>query len=554
MNIIIGKKVVNKLRQTGIIVSVDDKYFYVDYGNRVAKLPLDAFEKGFLKYEDADLQDKIDRELAQIENEKMQKKEELLLPYKRTEAVRKEIESKSPVGVRVDSASVQLEPAPLSFSLVKNKDQELLQEIFADCDNSIKAHYDAFEHKMKYIRIPYYSRTAMSRYSEGFLSKYSNAYVFRVFSRNDVYEEGRVGNVVVTNSDTTEIIRIVCIEGRLYKFSKHISCAGASARYSTVRSKWQASDAAAYVNLNKIVRNCDCKYLNDYIEATEVNCLQYVKLMLAALYSNKAEIVFKHKLFSSTVHIENIVEYLEEFTSKQIDFASKNNVINTLPIIKRCGLHDIDILQKLESVMKKRRTGDSIYTSLVQIFNHFNLDASVLDTKLINFLRRPGIFNANLYGDYIDLLAQTPAVTVDDLFDKDYIERHDVMVQEKALRVSVNEINQYARAEQELSWINREENGYFIIVPKTISDFKHEGALQHNCVYTNRYFRNVISHYSIIVFLRKEKNVPYVTIEYDYETFEVVQALGKYNRRIDRDLYRYIEYLGKTLYRERASQ
>ena len=57
-----------------------------------------------------------------------------------------------------------------------------------------------------------------------------------------------------------------------------------------------------------------------------------------------------------------------------------------------------------------------------------------------------------------------------------------------------------------------------------------------------------------VLFLRKEKNTPYVTIEYDYETFEVVQALGKYNRRIDRDLYRYIEYLGKTLYRERASQ
>jgi hypothetical protein len=248
------------------------------------------------------------------------------------------------------------------------------------------------------------------------------------------------------------------------------------------------------------------------------------------------------------------MDYLEEFTSKQIDFASKNIVINTLPIIKRCGLHDIDILQKLESVMRKRRTGDSVYDSLVQAFTHFNFDTSGLDIKLINFLRKTDNFNANLYGDYINLLSQAPAVTVDDLFDKNYIERHDAMVQENALCASTSEINQYSCVARELSWINREENGYFIIVPQTISDFKYEGTLQHNCVYTCGYFRNVIGRYSIIVFLRKNKTVPYVTIEYDYNTFEVLQALGKYNNKIDPELYKYIEDLGKALHEERISQ
>ena len=58
---------------------------------------------------------------------------------------------------------------------------------------------------------------------------------------------------------------------------------------------------------------------------------------------------------------------------------------------------------------------------------------------------------------------------------------------------------------------------------------------------------------SIIVFLRKDKNLPYVTIEYDYETFEVLQARGKYNQRLNKDLYQYVVDLGKILFFEKHS-
>ena len=67
------------------------------------------------------------------------------------------------------------------------------------------------------------------------------------------------------------------------------------------------------------------------------------------------------------------------------------------------------------------------------------------------------------------------------------------------------------------------------------------------------YFRRVIRKDSIIVFLRKDKDTPFVTIEFDYETFEVLQAYGKYNTEIDRKLYNYIVDLGKRLHFERMS-
>jgi hypothetical protein len=54
--IIIGERVINKAKETGTIISHDDKYICVDLGNRTAKFPLSAFDQGFLKYEKTDLQ------------------------------------------------------------------------------------------------------------------------------------------------------------------------------------------------------------------------------------------------------------------------------------------------------------------------------------------------------------------------------------------------------------------------------------------------------------------------------------------------------------------
>jgi hypothetical protein len=68
------------------------------------------------------------------------------------------------------------------------------------------------------------------------------------------------------------------------------------------------------------------------------------------------------------------------------------------------------------------------------------------------------------------------------------------------------------------------------------------------------YFLKVISRDSIIVFLRKQKDIPFVTIEFEYGTFEVIQAFKKYNQDLDEKLYKYIEDLGKQLKMEMLAQ
>ena len=68
-DIIIGEKVVNKARETGKILSFDDKYIVVEYKNRTTKVQLNAFDLGFLKYENADLQNKTSESVAQAKIE-----------------------------------------------------------------------------------------------------------------------------------------------------------------------------------------------------------------------------------------------------------------------------------------------------------------------------------------------------------------------------------------------------------------------------------------------------------------------------------------------------
>ena len=571
-DIIVGEKVKNNLKETGTIISFDGKTIVVQYEKRVAKLQSDAFEKGFIKYENAGLQNEIDEGLRKVEEAKKQEAEKQRLTKERLKEACRIMEEQAPVGVKFNSVSIRLDPAGASLSSIKRKHKDLVQRIFDECDKDIDSFYDAFKPSMKYItpqpgvtrthtyfeRVyePQDSRPTYyrSRYCTGFLTKYFDTYVLRVFSRNDVYTPGVIGGFTVTSSDITEILRIICVDGETYFLSKNLSCDGLKYKNTTLYKKWQSSSYVDLVVLDEVIRNCDCKYLNDHINVKDVNCFSYVRLLTASLYNNKAEILFKNNMFSSITDIENINDYLEEFSSKQIDFASKNNVVRALPFIKSCGLFEIDILKKLEVFMTKRKNV-SMYNTLTQLFEQHAFDLSVLDKKLVDFLRKVENLNFALYMDYLRCLAPNPGITVDDIFDKDYEDRHlDMMHDKRNVNYSSKTKNEYIQIAQELSWIDRQENGYYIIIPKTIPEFEYEGQIQNNCVYGMGYFLNVINRESIIVFLRKEKNKPFVTIEFDYDTFEVYQAFKKYNLPIDAELHKYIVDLGKQLKLEMQSR
>lgn len=553
-DIIVSEKVINKAMEPGTIVAFDNQYITVDFQSRVAMFQCDAFERGFLRYENEALQNKVNEAIAQLKIEGEQKEEERHLVTQKLEADRMRVQSamaESSSSVTILSASIRLDPAPIQLRALKKREREWIQPIFAECDRDTETVFSSFNPKMEY---PRYTSQSRSKYCVGFLSKHLDTYVFRVFSRNDVYKKTKTQGVTVMQSDTTEVFRILFGNGRMYYFAKNICIGMGYFNNTQLCGQWRISDLTRGVMLNEVIRNCDCGYLNDHIVQKEINCSEYVKLLFPALHNNKAEIVFKNNLFSSAYRIENIVAYLEQFSSKQIDFASKNNVLNTLPIIKRYGTYELDILRNMEALMRNRRSGVSICGMLNWYLSRLGFDCSDLGRKLIGFLRKVDHFDPAVYYDYICELAEHPGVTVKDFFDKNYIERHNIMLREKLVDCDDRDYDQYLEAAKKLSWIDRVDNGYFITVPKNVSEIKYEGDIQHNCVYTCRYHRLVINGESIVVFLRKDADVPFVTIEFDYETFEVLQAYGKFNQKISSSLYEYIVSLGKRLKYEMLSQ
>lgn len=550
-NIIIGEKVVNKLGLHGTIRSFDENYIYVDYNIRVAQINHNAFEQGLLKYVNADLQKEIDESINQEKLQAQQIADRQRMAKERADADRNTIQSQMSMThfrVVIASANIRLDSAPLSLNNVRKNDKSLIESIFNECDKDTKELYSTITPRLEYQKGV---SKARSKYCVGFLTKYLDTYVFRVFSRNDIYSKLSDGIANVRNSDTTEVLRILSINGKLYYFSKNLTSAGGALVNTKSYNTWHVSDLNSSMMLNEIIKKCDCGYLDNYITETNTDCLQYVNLLFPAFYNNKMEIVFKNKLFTSAYRIPNIENYLEEFSTKQIDFASKNNLLNALPIIKKYGNLELDIYKKTEAIFRKRANGESVYSNLEYQLSRKSIDCPDLTQKIIHFLKKITNFIAPVYFDYITYLGDEANVTIDDFFDKQYIERHNILSEQQRVRYNMQDVENYERVSQELSWIDRKENDYYIIVPKHISEFKKEGDAQHNCVYTSRYFLYVISKNSIIVFLRKEENTPFVTIEYDYETFEVLQAYGKYNRDIDSKLYQYIVDLGKRLNVER---
>lgn len=554
-DIIIGEKVVNKAKETGKIISFDDKCITVEYKNRTAKVQLNAFDLGILKYENADLQNKTIESVAQAKIEEQQESERVAV--EKIQEERQLVECKTAADytqIQYESISLRLDPVSINFNRLEEKEHEkLIRDVFKECDNHTRELYNSFNPKIEYSKLTSRART---RYTVGFLCKYLNTYVFRVFTRHDTYKKRVRTGITVLESDTTEVFRILYINGKYYYFTKDIVYSYGDHRNISSFNRWHFlyDGRVGDILLNEVIRLCDCKYLNDYISEQNMNCYQYTKLLMPALYDNKVEIVFKKKLFLSTYYIEDIADYLAQFSSKQIDFACKNNVINTLPVIKRYGIYDVDILTHMECLMNSSRWA-STYALLERTFKEHHFCYSDLGKKLIDFIKKVERFDADVYHNYVSLLTTYPGVIIEDFFDKNYIERRDV-IRRESLNIyhDWQTDKKYTRVAKSLSWIDREENGYFIIVPKTIAEIRYEGEKQHNCVYDCGYYDYVINRRSIIVFLREKKDISYVTIEFNYETFDVLQARGKFNKKIDSDLYEYIVNLGKRLNRERYNQ
>ena len=291
----IGTKVVNKKNESGKIIGFDNNQITVEYDNRIVNLMPEAFNLGFLRLEDNDLQQKINENSVVI----IKNSNPTELPEQNENTPQQEEQL---VISSDDVFKVRLTSAPISFNKVRKKDKELIKKIFDCCDKDTLL-FKSFDPKMQYSKYTSYSR---SKYKVGFLIKYIDNYVLRVFSRNDIYKKRVKTGVTVLESDTTEIFRVLRLNGRIYYFSKNLSVSEGFYNNSDRHNTWHISTMSRCIVLDEVINKCDCNYLNDYISEKKIYLEDYTKLLFPALVDNKVEIVFKNKLYSSSFYIDDI--------------------------------------------------------------------------------------------------------------------------------------------------------------------------------------------------------------------------------------------------------
>ena len=169
------------------------------------------------------------------------------------------------------------------------------------------------------------------------------------------------------------------------------------------------------------------------------------------------------------------------------------------------------------------------------------------------------------YSDYLDMKEElgydmTNSITIypHDLkaeHDKAVIERNEAAAKrrEEAANNMYKEISQrFKKADKIYSY----HSGKLFVRPaKNAAEIIEEGRILHHCVGGDTYLNAHAKKESIILFLRKKENTPYITIEME-PTGEIVQWYGAYDKKpdeekIDRWLNKYVKQLDiKALKRE----
>ena len=447
---LIGSKVEHTKFGKGVIVEVRENMVVVNFNGDKKSFIKETLNK-YLTFEDSTVNDCVKELIQKIKDEKTASVvQEQAEEDRKIAKVTENIENCGAKIVGKDVITVQLERAYTRYGKIEEPDKAKIQAVFRECDNDSESLFYEFNPKMVYPEIT--SRPKRSEYCVGFLCKYLDTYVIRVFLRRDSYKKGVRKGVTILQSDTTEILRALRVNDKNYYFNKN--------------KLWVPYGMPLI--LNEVIRYCDCAYLNDYISEKNIENRLYIDLLLPALTDNKVELVFKQKLFSSAHNIKDIAKYLKEFSSKQIQFVCEHNLLNALPFIKKHGIYDLDILKKMEMLMKSRYCSMPTYKYLKDVLKKLRLPDTEMDKRLIDFLRKVDHFDVLLYQRYIQLLPECEdAVSISDFFDVDYVERYQKMAQQRPLYSYGDEID-YKTAAEKLSWIDREENGYFIIVPKSI--------------------------------------------------------------------------------------
>lgn len=273
--------------------------------------------------------------------------------------------------------------------------------------------------------------------------------------------------------------------------------------------------------------------------------LKYVKIMLESAtrsgFSNSSiETTIKSYLLHPKYEVLwkangdkfAIIGHIDEFSNKKLVFMGENKLENSFEVLWHYDYYDLNFIKKIRSSSKLE--------NLIKKLKTYGINKY----QLARFIKKQEEFDCSDYLDYLDNLKTLEIDVKKNAFPKDYEEEHtrlSMQIQYLKQGPVIKEYGQkYIETMRFLLPLERNDK-YSIVIPKRLEDFLREGQLQRICVFANGYYKGVIKHEKVILFVRTidKPDKPYVCVELD-NSFNIVQARGFSNEMAPKEVNEYL--------------
>ena len=181
----------------------------------------------------------------------------------------------------------------------------------------------------------------------------------------------------------------------------------------------------------------------------------------------------------------------------------------------------------------------------------FELFKGIDQERFIDYLKEQKT-NANTYLDYLHACQylNIDMTQLKNRFPHDFKKWHDIRVDQYATakaeadRKAKQELYaKFATVAQKYTPLEHDkQNAYICIIAHSPEDLIREGEMLHHCVGRMNYDQRFVREESLIFFVRikKQPDVPFVTLEYSLQTHKILQCYGEHDQRPTDDVLRYV--------------
>ena len=358
------------------------------------------------------------------------------------------------------------------------------------------------------------------------INKFKEALVFRYFMIRNYRNKEFYYREVYRRAYVGELLLCI-VNGRYYS--------NYSYNFTRDNREWKLHKPGYY----------DTVYIScDGIIIDQVPEMNYVKIMFECYFrycsdttiENYIRGYLKHPKYEILWKANGVkfamIGHIDEFSNKKLAFIGKNKLEEYFEAVWCYDIYDPDFIRKIKTSSKLE--------NLIKKLKTYGINKY----QLARFIKKQDTFDCSDYMDYLDNLKTLKIDVRENAFPKDYEEEHtrlSMQIQYIKQGPIIKEYGQkYIETMKSLLPLERTDK-YSIVIPKRIEDFLREGQVQRICVFANGYYKSVIKHRSIILFVRTidKPDKPYICVELD-ELFNVVQARGFSNESAPKEVNDYL--------------